>query len=131
MKNLLFVISIAVLFLTSCSTTRNTSSSEQNERIVYNDRIAYKTDSIYIHDSTYVEVKGDTVRIVKYRDMYIDRATHDTITRIDTLRVTKTVTVQKDLTTWGKIKSNITGACLVMLLITFLWFVRQRIRVNK
>lgn len=130
MKNLLF-ISIAVLFLTSCSTARNTSSSEQNERIVYNDRIAYKTDSIYIHDSTYVEVKGDTVRIVKYRDRYIDKATHDTITRIDTLRVTKTVTVQKDLTTWGKIKSNITGACLVMLLITFLWFVRQRIRVNK
>lgn len=67
-------------------------------------------DSIYLHDSVYVKefVKGDTVKIVEYRERWRDRIkeVHDTsyISKIDSVQVAVPVEVEKKLSPVKKFK---------------------------
>lgn len=79
-------------------------------------------DSVFLRDSIYVAQRGDTVFIEKFRYLYRDKVTHDTIaeTQIKTLREQVPVEVAKPLTAWQTFRLRafwwLVGAFLVLLL---------------
>ena len=66
-------------------------------------------DSIRLQDSIFVFVKGDTVRIEKYKYLYRDRVVVDTVYKVqcDTIRVP--YPVEKPLTRWQRWKLDLGG----------------------
>ena len=78
---------LAFCLMTSCTTTRTVT--EYRDRAVH-DTVTLQNivrDSVHLHDSVFFSVKGDTVRIEKFRTLYKDRLIHDSIymTRTDTI----------------------------------------------
>ncbi len=85
-----------------------------------------KTDSVYVNkvqrdsirhlDSIFVFVKGDTVRIEKYKYLYRDRVVVDTVykAQCDTIRVP--YPVEKPLTRWQKWKLDLGGFAMAAIL---------------
>lgn len=66
-------------------------------------------DSIRLQDSIFVFVKGDTVRVEKYKYLYRDRVVVDTVYKVqcDTIRVP--YPVEKPLTRWQRWKLDLGG----------------------
>lgn len=66
-------------------------------------------DSIRLQDSIFVFVKGDTVRVEKYKYLYRDRVVVDTVykAQCDTIRVP--YPVEKPLTRWQRWKLDLGG----------------------
>lgn len=77
-------------------------------------------DSIRLQDSIFVFVKGDTVRIEKYKYLYRDRVVVDTVYKVqcDTIRVP--YPVEKPLTRWQKWKLDLGGFAMAAIAITVL-----------
>ena len=77
-------------------------------------------DSIRLQDSIFVFVKGDTVRIEKYKYLYRDRVVRDTVYKVqcDTIRVP--YPVEKPLTRWQKWKLDLGGFAMAAIAITVL-----------
>ena len=77
-------------------------------------------DSIRLQDSIFVFVKGDTVRIEKYKYLYRDRAVVDTVYKVqcDTIRVP--YPVEKPLTRWQKWKLDLGGFAMAGIVVTVL-----------
>lgn len=79
-----------------------------------------QVDSVYHRDSIYVVDKGDTVFL--YKDRYIYKYKD----RTDTLYVTKTDSIQvpypveKELTKWQKIKLELGGWTIVIIITAIL-----------
>ena len=77
-------------------------------------------DSIRLQDSIFVFVKGDTVRIEKYKYLYRDRVVVDTVYKVqcDTIRVP--YPVEKPLTRWQKWKLDLGGFAMAAIAIAVL-----------
>ena len=77
-------------------------------------------DSIRLQDSIFVFVKGDTVRIEKYKYIYRDRVVVDTVYKVqcDTIRVP--YPVEKPLTRWQKWKLDLGGFAMAAIAIAVL-----------
>lgn len=77
-------------------------------------------DSIYMLDSVYVKDKGDTVLIEKYKYLYRDKLVRDTmyISKVDSIQVP--YPVEKELTRWQKIRMNVGGWAIGIVIITVL-----------
>ena len=88
-------------------------------------------DSIRLQDSIFVFVKGDTVRIEKYKYLYRDRAVVDTVYKVqcDTIRVP--YPVEKPLTRWQKWKLDLGGFAMAAIAITVLLMVGRAIHKLK
>ncbi|MDL2313303.1 hypothetical protein LJC68_10560 [Bacteroidales bacterium OttesenSCG-928-B11] len=67
----------------------------------YRDKLV--RDSIYCLDSVFVKEKGDTLILERYRYLYRDRITTDSILTTDTIRVPYPVEVER------KVKKPLTG----------------------
>lgn len=84
-------------------------------------------DSIHHHDSVMVRVKGDTVYLEKfsvmYRDRWREKAVHDTVIKIDSIRVP--YPVERQATRWERLKDWLTMLvqCAVCL-IGVIWLLR-------
>jgi len=96
---------------------------------VYRDRVQH--DTTFVHDSTYIKeyIKGDTVRIVEFREKYkylykyINKT--DTVAIHDTLSVEKVkeVKVEKKLSWWQKFRLVL----FPVMLLGLLWAYRKEI----
>lgn len=77
-------------------------------------------DSIRLQDSIFVFVKGDTVRIEKYKYLYRDRVVVDTVYKVqcDTIRVP--YPVEKPLTRWQRWKLDLGGFAMAAIVIAVL-----------
>jgi hypothetical protein len=61
----------------------------------YKDKVS--RDSIRLYDSVFVLIKGDTVRLEKYKYLYRDKLIRDSIFRSDTIRVPYPVMETKEV----------------------------------
>lgn len=66
-------------------------------------------DSIRLQDSIFVFVKGDTVRIEKYKYLYRDRVVRDTVRLVERDSVQVPVPVEKELSRWQRWKQEVGG----------------------
>ena len=87
-----------------------------------------KIDSIYQKDSIYIEAKGDTIFKYKYKYLYktiekVDTFWHE---RCDTIHITQTVTVEKPLTIWQKIRMHIGSVFLVIAAAAIFYLIFRR-----
>lgn len=77
-------------------------------------------DSIYKYDSIYIHDRGDTVEVVKYRYLFVDKLRHDTLymERKDTVRLP--YPVEKQLTRWEQFRLDVGGYALCAVVIIIL-----------
>jgi uncharacterized membrane protein len=82
---LIIVVAIVLLFiLMLCAgCTKTVYVPVHSISTEYRDKI--QRDSIYLHDSIRITIKGDTVKIEKYKYLYQDKFVHDTIIKIDSI----------------------------------------------
>lgn len=73
----LFIILLAVGWLTSCTTTKVVTVEKVKTDTTYITK--HQRDSVWLHDSIQVSEKGDTIRIERWRTKYIEREVHDTL----------------------------------------------------
>ena len=84
-------------------------------------------DSVHLIDSVFVREKGDTVWLEKYRYLYRDRVTHDTVSvvKVDTVRIP--YPVERELTRWQRFKMDAGGVAfggiVVIVLVVVGWMV--------
>lgn len=103
------IVPIVIGLLIFCSCQPRVITQIKTE-YVYRDRT--QVDTTFIHDSIRITelVKGDTVRLIEYRDRYhydykyLDRT--DTLYRVDSVSVEKIkeIKVEKKLTLWQKFR---------------------------
>ena len=96
---------------------------------VYRDRVQH--DTTFVHDSTYIKeyVKGDTLKIIEYRERYkylykyINKT--DTVAVHDTLSVEKVkeVKVERKLSWWQRFRLVV----FPVLILGLLWAYRKQI----
>lgn len=77
-------------------------------------------DSIRLQDSIFVFVKGDTVRIEKYKYLYRDRVVRDTVWLVERDSVQVPVPVEKELSRWQRWKLDLGGFAMATIVITVL-----------
>lgn len=117
----LFIIMLAVGWLTSCTTT---------ERVVTVEKVKTDTtyitkhqrDSVWLHDSIRVSEKGDTIRIEKWHTKYISKEVHDTLYRAKTDSIPVPYEVIKEVprkSTWFERIMFCTGIISILCLILF------------
>lgn len=119
MKNLIYAIIIMLtsVICYSCQSVKYVPVESVKCDSVYLNKII--KDSIYAKDSVLI-VKGDTVTEYRYKYIYQYKD------RTDTLYVTKTDSVQvpypveKELTRWQKIRLNVGGWAIGIVIITVL-----------
>lgn len=102
----ILTVALAALLVASCS-----PKIVERVKVVTEYRNVYQVDTTIQHDSVYIRewVKGDTVRIVEYRDKYIYRykTVRDTVVKADSVAVEtiREVNVEKPLS-WSQ-KANL------------------------
>jgi hypothetical protein len=126
MEKKLAIILIAASLACSCSPK---VIEHVRTEYVYRDRVQH--DTTFVHDSTYIKeyVKGDSVKIIEYRERYkylykyINKT--DTVAIHDTLSVEKVkeVKVEKKLNLWQKFRLWLFPIMLLLLL----WAYRKEI----
>ena len=77
-------------------------------------------DSIRLQDSIFVFVKGDTVRIEKYKYLYRDRAVRDTVYKVQCDTIREPYQVEKQLTRWQQWKIELGGFAMAAIVIAVL-----------
>lgn len=87
-----FLLFLIVLSAWGCS-PRVIENTVTRTEVVYRDRV--QRDTTFLHDSTFVReyIKGDTVRIIEYRDRY--HYDYKYIYRTDTLILRDSVAVER------------------------------------
>jgi hypothetical protein len=99
---ILFVTVAAILLHCLCHSCKSIQYIPiESTKTEYRDN--YIRDSIFCLDSVYIKEKGDTLIVERYRYVYRDRTTHDSIHINDTIRVPVPVEVIK------KVKQPLTG----------------------
>lgn len=126
-----FVLLMGVIFATLCLTT--SCSPKIIEKVKYEYIYTERVDTTFIKDSVHIKefIKGDTVRIVEYRDRYKYQykmlrdtvAVHDT-TAIETI---KTVEVEKPLSAWRKAQIGAFPWLVAAVLALLVWTFRKTI----
>ena len=100
--NHIVILAVSVLMAVSCS-----PKIVERVKFVTEYRNVYQVDTTIQHDSVYIRewIKGDTVRIVEYRDKYVYRYStiRDTVIKADSIAVDhiKTEYVEQPLS-WSK-----------------------------
>ena len=126
-----FVLLMGVIIATLCLTT--SCSPKIIEKVKYEYIYTERVDTTFIKDSVHIKefIKGDTVRIVEYRDRYKYQykmlrdtvAVHDT-TAIETI---KTVEVEKPLSAWRKAQIGAFPWLVAAILALLFWTFRKTI----
>ena len=126
MKRLIYILSAVLMLSVSCSPK---VIEHVRTEYVYRDRTQH--DTTYVHDSTYIKeyIKGDTVRIVEFREKYkylykyINKT--DTVAVHDTLSVEKIkeVKVERALSWWQKFRLVL----FPVMLLGLLWAYRKEL----
>lgn len=126
MKRLIYILAAVLMLSVSCSPK---VIEHVRTEYVYRDRTQH--DTTYVHDSTYIKeyIKGDTVRIVEFREKYkylykyINKT--DTVAVHDTLSVEKIkeVKVERTLSWWQKFRLVL----FPVLLLGLLWAYRKEL----
>lgn len=119
---------IAVALLVGCSPkVIETVRTEY----VYRDRV--ERDTTYVKDSIWVKeyVKGDTVRLLEYRDRIVFRdrykTVHDTVAVHDSVAVERVKEVEKPLSAWKKVRLGAFWWLLAALAGCLVWIFRKPI----
>lgn len=109
------MIPLLILMLISCRTTKVIEVPVDKVRIEYRDRIVI--DSLIRNDSIIIKEKGDTVFLERYRYIYRNLSTRDTINVTDTITVVQTVEVTKEvnrLHNWQVVLMVLGGAAIAL-----------------
>lgn len=111
-------IILLALAICSCRSVKYVPEETVKTDSVYVNKV--ERDSIRLQDSIFVFVKGDTVRIEKYKYLYRDRVVVDTVYKVqcDTIRVP--YPVEKPLTRWQKWKLDLGGFAMAAIVIAVL-----------
>lgn len=111
-------IILLALAICSCRSMKYVPVETVKTDSVYVNKV--ERDSIRLQDSIFVFVKGDTVRIEKYKYLYRDRVVVDTVykAQCDTIRVP--YPVEKPLTRWQKWKLDLGGFAMAAIAIAVL-----------
>lgn len=114
----IFCLLSVCLMIVSCRSVKYVPVETVKTDSVYVNKV--ERDSIRLQDSIFVFVKGDTVRIEKYKYLYRDRVVVDTVYKVqcDTIRVP--YPVEKPLTRWQKWKLDLGGFAMAAIIITVL-----------
>lgn len=114
----IFCLLSVCLMIVSCRSVKYVPVETVKTDSVYVNKV--QRDSIRLQDSIFVFVKGDTVRIEKYKYLYRDRVVVDTVYKVqcDTIRVP--YPVEKPLTRWQKWKLDLGGFAMAAIVITVL-----------
>lgn len=126
MKRLIYILAAVLVLSVSCSPK---VIEHVRTEYVYRDRTQH--DTTYVHDSTYIReyIKGDTVRIVEFREKYkylykcINKT--DTVAVHDTLSVEKVreVKIERKLSWWQKFRLVL----FPVMLLGLLWAYRKQL----
>ena len=110
----IFCLLSVCLMIVSCRSVKYVPVETIKTDSIYVNKI--QRDSIHRLDSIFVLVKGDTVRIEKYKYLYRDRAVRDTVYKVqcDTIRVP--YPVEKPLTRWQQWKIELGGFAMAAIL---------------
>ena len=113
-----FCLLSVCLMIVSCRSVKYVPVETVKTDSVYVNKV--QRDSIRLQDSIFVFVKGDTVRIEKYKYLYRDRVVVDTVYKVqcDTIRVP--YPVEKPLTRWQKWKLDLGGFAMAAIAIAVL-----------
>ena len=102
------------LMIVSCRSVKYVPVETAKTDSVYVNKV--QRDSIRLQDSIFVFVKGDTVRIEKYKYLYRDRVVVDTVRLVERDSVQVPVPVEKPLTRWQKWKLDLGGFAMAAIL---------------
>ena len=110
----IFCLLSVCLMIVSCRSVKYVPVETVKTDSVYVNKV--QRDSIRLQDSIFVFVKGDTVRIEKYKYLYRDRVVVDTVYKVqcDTIRVP--YPVEKPLTRWQQWKLDLGGFAMAAIL---------------
>ena len=111
----IFCLLSVCLMIVSCRSVKYVPVETVKTDSVYVNKV--QRDSIRLQDSIFVVfVKGDTVRIEKYKYLYRDRVVVDTVYKVqcDTIRVP--YPVEKPLTRWQQWKLDLGGFAMAAIL---------------
>lgn len=114
---------IVALFslLTSCRTPVRYVPVEtvRTDSVFFN---SIRIDSVLIHDSISIIQRGDTVTEYRYRYIYKYRDRVDTlyINRTDSIRVPYPVEIEKKLTAWQRMKMDVGGWAMAVVIVAIL-----------
>lgn len=121
-KRTVVVLAIALLTLTSCTTTKIVEVERVRTDTTYITK--QQRDSVWLHDSVLVREKGDTVLLERWHTKYIERQVHDTLykSKTDSVPVPYPVVkmIEKELSTTQK---GLMGVGLLSLMAGFVFVV--------
>lgn len=106
---------LLAMAVTSCRSVRYIPVETVKHDSVYVGKVV--RDSIHVKDSVLVFVKGDTVKELRYKYVYRDKAKTDTlyVSRTDTIRVP--YPVEAELTKWQRFKMEAGGYAIALAVI--------------
>lgn len=120
----LFIILLAVGWLTSCTTTRYVPVEHHTTDTVYQSKL--QRDSVWLHDSIRVSEKGDTIRIERWRTKYISKEVHDTLYQATHDSIPVPYPVEKLVPRErGKMEWVLILAGCIAIVVMFLWIVNK------
>lgn len=121
------VIAVIVAMLSGCTTTKYIP--QETVKVEYRDREVEKIVADTVRDTRIVWVKGDTIVDVREKEKVKRVEIHDTcyIERIDSVRVP--YPVEKNLTTWEKVKMDFGGIAMggvtIALCAAVIWLIKK------
>lgn len=88
-----------------------------------------RIDSVLIHDSISVIQRGDSVAEYRYKYIYRNKDSVDTlyVNRTDTIRVPYPIEIEKKLTVWQRTKIEVGGWAMAAVIIIILAVVGQMV----
>ena len=113
-----FCLLSVCLMIVSCRSVKYVPVETVKTDSVYVNKV--QRDSIRLQDSIFVFVKGDTVRIEKYKYLYRDRVVVDTVRLVERDSVQVPVPVEKELSRWQRWKLDLGGFAMAAIIITVL-----------
>ena len=113
-----FCLLSVCLMIVSCRSVKYVPVETVKTDSVYVNKV--QRDSIRLQDSIFVFVKGDTVRIEKYKYLYRDRVVRDTVRLVERDSVQVPVPVEKELSRWQRWKLDLGGFAMAAIAITVL-----------
>lgn len=125
-----FWLSLLAFILLMCSChTKHVPLEVVKKDIVYLDK--WQKDSIFVSDSVYIREKGDTVYLYKYKYVYKDRLTTDTVYVERTDSVEVPVPVERKLSRWERWKMELGGLSFgvcIGLTAVIVWLIKKKRR---
>lgn len=128
---LLLLVMIACS-LSACRTTSVTPVADERIYTQYVFLERAKTDSVIIRDSIFIREKGDTVFETRYkwRTELHSIEVHDTIHHTDSVYVREVIPVEKEFTSWQKLRLNTGTGALIALCLFILFKAFRRLMIK-